>query len=57
LGARAVWAHVDQHAGDAYLVSIGSPILTTDYLVGLAAFDRSRYVPIATLVTGRRRTL
>jgi putative tricarboxylic transport membrane protein len=50
-GARRVWAHVDQHAGDAHLVSISSPNLTTDHLVGLAAFDHSRYVPIATLVT------
>ena len=50
-GARRVWAHVDRHPGDAHLVSISSPNLTTDRLVGLATFDLSRYVPIATLVT------
>jgi putative tricarboxylic transport membrane protein len=50
-GARRVWAHLDKHAGDAHLVSISSPNLTTDRLVGLATFDHSRYVPLATLLT------
>ncbi|MPZ58045.1 MAG: hypothetical protein GEU91_16430 [Rhizobiales bacterium] len=50
-GARRVWAEVDRYVGDAHLVSISSPNLTTDHLVGLAVFDHSRYVPIATLVT------
>jgi putative tricarboxylic transport membrane protein len=50
-GARRVWAHVDRHAGDAHLVAVSSPNLTTDRLVGLATFDLGRYSPIATLVT------
>jgi len=50
-GARRVWAHVDRHPGDGHLVSISSPNLMTDYLVGLARFDHSRYMPIAILLT------
>ena len=50
-GARRVWGHVDGHPGDGHLVSISSPNLTTDHLVGLAAFDHSRYTPIAILLT------
>jgi len=50
-GARRVWKHIDEHPGDAHLVAICSPNQTTDRLVGLATFDLSRYVPIATLVT------
>jgi putative tricarboxylic transport membrane protein len=50
-GARRVWTHVDRHPGDGHLVSISSPNLTTDHLVGLASFDHSRYVPIAILLT------
>jgi putative tricarboxylic transport membrane protein len=50
-GARRVWGHVDQHPGEGHLVSISSPNLTTDSLVGLATFDHSRYVPIAILLT------
>jgi putative tricarboxylic transport membrane protein len=50
-GARRVWGHLDRHPGEGHLVSISSPNLTTDHLVGLAAFDHSRYVPIAILLT------
>jgi putative tricarboxylic transport membrane protein len=50
-GARRVWAEVDRHPGDAHFVSISSPNLTTDRLVGLATFDLGNYTPIATLVT------
>ncbi len=50
-GARRAWSHVDQYQGDPHVLSISSPNLTTDYLVGLASFDHSRYTPIATLVT------
>jgi putative tricarboxylic transport membrane protein len=50
-GARRVWTYVDQHPNDAHVVSISSPNLTTDYLVGLAKFDHNRYTPIATLIT------
>jgi len=50
-GARRVWTHLDRSPGDGHLVSISSPNLTTDHLIGLASFDHSRYVPIATLLT------
>ena len=51
-GARRAWTHlVDKHAGDGHVIAISSPNLTTDYLVGIADFEHSRYTPIATLVT------
>lgn len=51
-GARRAWTgFVDKHPGDAHVLSISSPNLTTDYLVGIADFEHSRYSPIATLVT------
>ena len=34
-----------------HVVAISSPNLTSDYLVGLANFEHSKYSPIATLVT------
>jgi len=51
-GARRAWTHfVDQHPGDGHVVSISSPNLVSDFLVGIADFEHSRYTPIATLVT------
>jgi len=51
-GARRAWTHyIDNHPGDGHIVGISSPNLTTDYLVGAANFEHSKYVPIATLVT------
>jgi len=51
-GARRAWTHyIDNHPGDAHVLGISSPNLTTDYLVGAATFEHSKYVPIATLVT------
>ena len=51
-GARKAWTQVvDKNAGDAHVVAISSPNLTTDYLVGAADFEHSKYTPIATLVT------
>jgi putative tricarboxylic transport membrane protein len=51
-GARRAWTHcIDNHTGDAHVVGISSPNLTTDYLVGVAGFEHARYTPIATLVT------
>src|SRR5450759_1306925 len=51
-GARRAWTHfVDQHPGDGHVIAISSPNLTSDYLVGIANFEHSRYTPIATLVT------
>jgi putative tricarboxylic transport membrane protein len=50
-GARRAWTEVvDRHPGDAHVLGISSPNLTTDYLVGVAPFEHTRYTPIATLV-------
>ena len=48
-GARRVWASVDARAGDAHLLCISSPNLTTDYLTGVAAFNHDSYTPLAIL--------
>ncbi len=51
-GARRAWTdYIDNHPGDAHVLGISSPNLTTDYLVGAAGFDHSKYTPIATLLT------
>ncbi|MCI3951782.1 MAG: tctC6 [Burkholderiales bacterium] len=48
-GARKAWAYVDGHAGDPHLLAISSPNLTTDHLVGIAAFDHAAFTPLAIL--------
>jgi putative tricarboxylic transport membrane protein len=51
-GARKAWTHyIDNHPRDGHVIGISSPNLTTDYLVGAASFEHSKYVPIATLIT------
>jgi putative tricarboxylic transport membrane protein len=51
-GARRAWTHyVENHPGDGHVIGISSPNLTSDYLVGIANFEHTRYTPIATLVT------
>jgi putative tricarboxylic transport membrane protein len=51
-GARRVWTNfIDEHPGDGHVIGISSPNLTSDYLVGTANFEHTRYTPIATLVT------
>ena len=51
-GARKAWTTViDKHPGDGHVVAISSPNLTTDYLVGVADFEHSKYTAVATLVT------
>jgi putative tricarboxylic transport membrane protein len=50
-GARKAWSEVDRRAGDAHVLSISSPNLTTDRLVGLASFDHDTYTPLAILCT------
>lgn len=51
-GARRAWTHyVNNYPGDAHVISISSPNLTSDYLVGIANFEHTLYSPIATLVT------
>ena len=51
-GARRAWTHcVENFPGDGHVIGISSPNLTSDYLVGIANFEHTRYTPIATLVT------
>jgi putative tricarboxylic transport membrane protein len=51
-GARKCWTDfVDKHPGDAHVLGISSPNMVSDYLVGIANFEHSKYVPVATLVT------
>ena len=51
-GARKCWTDlVDKHPGDAHVLGIRSPNMVSDYLVGIASFEHSKYVPVATLVT------
>jgi putative tricarboxylic transport membrane protein len=51
-GARRAWTnYVDNYPDDSHVLGISSPNLTSDYLVGIADFEHSRYTPIATLVT------
>jgi putative tricarboxylic transport membrane protein len=51
-GARRAWTHhVDNFPGDGHVIGISSPNLTSDYLVGIASFEHTRYTPIAILVT------
>jgi putative tricarboxylic transport membrane protein len=51
-GARRAWTHyVENYPGDGHVIGISSPNLTSDYLVGIADFEHTRYTPIATLVT------
>ena len=50
-GARRAWTnYVDNYRGDGHVIGISSPNLTSDYLVGIAGFEHSRYTAIATLV-------
>ena len=48
-GARRVWASVDARAGDAHVLCISSPNLTTDILTGVTAFNHDSYTPLAIL--------
>jgi putative tricarboxylic transport membrane protein len=48
-GARKAWSYIDRHAGNPHVLSISSPNLTTDHLVGIAHFDHTSYTPLAIL--------
>jgi len=48
-GARKAWGYMDKHAGDAHVLSISSPNLTTDYLTGVAKFNQESYTSLAIL--------
>jgi putative tricarboxylic transport membrane protein len=48
-GARKAWSYLERHAGDPHVVSISSPNLTTDHLVGMTTFDHAAFTPLAIL--------
>ena len=51
-GARKAWTdYIVKYPADGHVIGISSPNLTTDYLVGAASFEHSKYVPIATLLS------
>lgn len=50
-GGRNAWAYVAKHEGDPHVLSISSPNLTTDRLVGIAGFDHSAFTPLAIVYT------
>jgi len=50
-GAPRAWRYVASRPGDPHVVSISSPNLTTNHLVGFAAFDQFSFTPLAILYT------
>jgi len=50
-GSRKMWEYVERHAGDAHVLAVSSPNLTTDNLTGQTAFDHGDYTPLAILHT------
>ncbi|MEK6591844.1 MAG: tripartite tricarboxylate transporter substrate-binding protein [Pseudomonadota bacterium] len=50
-GARKVWRAVDERRGDAHVLCISSPNLTSDNLTGVTTFDHDAYTPLAILCT------
>ncbi len=47
--SRRIWTYLDQHPGDAHIVVVTSPNVTTDYLTGYSSFDHDAYMPLATV--------
>lgn len=48
-GGRNAWVHMEQFAGDGHVISISSPNMTADYLMGATRSDPDRYPPLAIL--------
>src|SRR3954462_8451978 len=47
--SRRIWTYLDRFPGDAHVLVITSPNVTTDYLTGFSAFDHDAYTPLAIL--------
>lgn len=47
--SRKIWTYLDRFPGDAHVLVVTSPNVTTDYLTGQAAFDHDAYTPLAML--------
>jgi putative tricarboxylic transport membrane protein len=50
-GGRKAWFELAPRAGDAHVIAISSPYLTTDVLTGIVKRGQIRYTPIAILYT------
>ena len=47
--SRRIWTYLDRFPGDAHVLVVTSPNVTTDYLTGQAPFDHDAYTPLAML--------
>jgi putative tricarboxylic transport membrane protein len=47
--SRKIWTYLDGIPGDAHVVVVTSPNVTTDFLTGQSAFDHDAYTPLAML--------
>jgi putative tricarboxylic transport membrane protein len=47
--SRRIWTYLDRIPGDAHVLVVTSPNVTTDFLTGQSAFDHDAYTPIAML--------
>jgi putative tricarboxylic transport membrane protein len=48
-GGRKAWAYIAERSGDGHVIGISSPNMTADYLMGVAASDPERFLPLALL--------
>ncbi len=48
-GGRNAWVHMERFAGDGHVISISSPNMAADYLMGVTKSDPDRYPPLAIL--------
>ena len=47
--SRRIWAYLDRFPGDAHVLVVTSPNVTTDFLTGQTPFDHDSYTPLAML--------
>jgi putative tricarboxylic transport membrane protein len=48
-GGRNAWVHMEGFAGDGHVISVSSPNMAADYLMGVTKSDPDRYPPLAIL--------
>lgn len=48
-GGRKAWVHMETRAGDGHVISISSPNMAADYLMGVTKSDPERFAPLAIL--------
>jgi putative tricarboxylic transport membrane protein len=47
--SRRIWTYLDRCPGDAHVLTVTSPNVTTDFLTGQVPFDHDAYTPLAML--------